>query len=292
MLNLKDINRIVLMFIAVISLFGSINGLKHFDRITKACPSPKVNVWKVNINKNRYLINPAHVALFAKNNLWQRSHFLDDFYKFKWNIPFSYLVRPCPQSDICWAKLPDDDGSDALELDVIPITEPLNVDVVYRQPYHMNGTWVSESTFGATQATVYRTPSEDLIESIDIGFKGMSGAVALSSDSKLVGLFVKRASLIQLKKPDPPSHVSEQFTDFKTPFERFIADRLNDIDDRLQYLTNITLTRNDMHELGVVFDARRGIFLPSASIVHIIDHVKSLEIDDILGQPAPDIPKF
>ena len=78
--------------------------------------------------------------------------------------------------------MPPDDTSEALELDDTPITNPPCVDVVFRQPNDMYGRWVgSNSTPVAIQATLYKSPSDLLVESIDIGFRGMSGAAAITN---------------------------------------------------------------------------------------------------------------
>ncbi len=60
---------------------------------------------------------------------------------------------------------------------------------------------------------------------------------------------------------------------------------------RLDYLVETTLTRDDLHELGVVFDTRRGVFLTAAAIASI-DRILPLDVQDIIGQTAPDIPRF
>ena len=40
-----------------------------------------------------------------------------------------------------------------------------------------------------------------MLESMDVGFRGMSGAVAVNENGKCVGMFVKRGKLISLKPP-------------------------------------------------------------------------------------------
>jgi hypothetical protein len=208
------------------------NGLANFNKIRNSCPTSQANIWSVDVNGDRFAITPAHVALFAKDNVWHLASFLEDLYNLNWSIPFSYAVRPSPQNDICWAHLPPDDTSEALELDDTPITEPQSVDVVFRQPYDIYGRWVgSNSTLGATQATLYKSPSDLLVGSIDFGFRGMSGAATITSESKLIGIFVKRASLIQMKKPTTPSVIPIAYTDATTPFERYVCDELRYLGD-------------------------------------------------------------
>ena len=294
---------ITVLLVLILIALGNVWALSAdlFQRIQSACPSPNVNAWRVKIGGDKYLITPAHVAIFSKDQKWRFSHFLDDLKDLHWKIPFSYAVKPSPQYDICWAKLPSDDTSNALSLDITPIMAPTKVNVLFRQPYNMEGKWVgSQSTLGSTEATLYETPntrdittdqlaiagdfSDDsipLAESIDIGFRGMSGAIALSENGHCRGMFVKRGNLIPLKKEVSSM---QKFNFFERTFMPAVCARLD-------YLVETTLTRDDLHELGVVFDARRGIFLTAAAMASI-DRILPLNVHDIIGQTAPDIPRF
>ena len=102
-------------------------------------------------------------------------------------------------------------------------------------------------------------------------------------------MFVKRDSLIQLKKPITPSVIPIAYSDAMTPLERYVCDELRYLGDGIRDLRDVTLTRNGLHEVGVVFDVRRGIFLPSTTILRRIGHVKSTDIRYLIGQTAPDI---
>ena len=169
-------------------------------------------------------------------------------------------------------------GESTKPLDENEIVEPLDVDVIFRQPYDMEGINVGNaSVIGSTKATLYRSPSDGLLESIDIGFKGMSGAMAISANKKVVGMFVKRGSLISMKKFSPFESVRSEYIHAKTPFEKYIL-------AEMRILQKIALTKDDISELGVVFDARRGIFLSSNTIVHTIRNTKSINVNDIIGQ--------
>lgn len=266
-----------------------LNGLDKFTRITSSCPSTKVNVWKVNINDVGYLITPAHVALLAKDDFWRLSPLLEDFDKYNWKIPYSYAMKPSPLTDICWAKLPsENDESYALTLDESELVEPLNVDVIFRQPYDMDGKNIGNaSMIGSTKATLYKSPSDGLIESIDIGFRGMSGAIAISAESNIVGMFVKRGGLIGLRKPSPIEYDTIEYNYSSTPFEKRMFEEIINLKKELLELRKTALTKDDVTELGVVFDARRGIFLPSKTIVSALCHMKSICVNDVVGTCFP-----
>ncbi len=79
----------------------------------------------------------------------------------------------------------------------------MQVSVFFRQPLDLEGRWVpKDSIIGSTEATLYPSPSAEslmegeigeLVEAIDIGFRGMSGAIAMEKET-CVGMFVKRGS--------------------------------------------------------------------------------------------------
>lgn len=76
----------------------------------------------------------------------------------------------------------------------------------------MDAAWVSQSEMGFIEAILYRRPRRDsgdflelderpMLESMDIGFSGMSGATAVNGDGRCFGMFVKPGKLIPLKVP-------------------------------------------------------------------------------------------
>ena len=81
-----------------------------------------------------------------------------------------------------------------------PIKQPTKVVVLFRPPCNSSGKWVGEhSTIGSTTATLYESPSlpvvvgdanidRGLLEASKIGFRGMSGAVAISGAGKCEGM--------------------------------------------------------------------------------------------------------
>ena len=291
--------------------------IPDFDRFRRACPSPKVNAWKVIKNGVCYLATPAHVAIYAGNDgKWKLSHFLDDFKDLDWRIRHSYSVTACAQDDICWAKYPGDD-SDALVLEDSDITEPTKSYVVFRQPYDMDAVWVSQSEMGLTEAILYRSPRRDgefpgsderpMLESMDIGFRGMSGAIAVNENGRCLGMFVKRGKLIPLKVPrsaivttmpavttmpvPQPSWLEQLlFPSLLARFDRMDA-RFDQMDAQVLKLGAEVLKKDDLPELGAVFDARIGLFIPSTNILSI-DDLTSISVNAIIGGKALEIPRF
>ena len=143
----------------------------------------------------------------------------------------------------------------------------------------------------------YATPGGNghLFDVLDVGFRGMSGAVGLRQDStELIGIFVKRGALIKLKGNFPVTVPSQEaktgaarMTDASnyTPFQSFfrgllgldilekrfdalekrldnidcrldkVDDRFDNVDDSLDNLLQVVLKKSDLKELGAVFDA-------------------------------------
>ena len=292
-----------------------------FDRFRRACPSTNVNVWKIKVGSVCYLTTPAHVAIYPdKDGKWTFSKFIDDFKDMDWRIRHQYTVAPSPQNGICWAKFNGDD-SDALELEDSEVVNPTKVYVIFRQPYDMDAVWVSQgSEMGVTEAILYKTPrryvpdtdDRPMLESMDVGFRGMSGGVAVNEKGKCVGIFVKRGRLIQLKPPrmatvnstsagsedsaetvpaSQPSWVEQLLFPSRAADIARTDAQLRPISDRLNHLADVVLKKEDLSELGVVFDARRGLFLPSTNILSI-DDATSIPVKAVIGSKAPKLPRF
>ena len=114
------------------------------------------------------------------------------------------------------------------------------------------GKWVgSRSTMGATQAMLIEGKCElmndsadDILESIGIGFRGMSGALAISDTGKCVGMFVKRVG-----EPTVPSDrqgtVGFPTSWFEKMFLPSVFARLDSIDARLENLEEGPEKRTD-----------------------------------------------
>lgn len=218
----------------------------------------------------------------------------------------------------------------AIELDPVDFDPgPIDADIFYRQPYNHQGEWVgSHSTLARDRVTLFRSPSavrrtssdfnpdaaeaveeknggqtvlaEDsdkfmvihpdaLAEASGVGFRGMSGAIALSEDQKCIGMFVKRGSVVPFKSSLSPSLGAGTYTRAQSAFRSFLG--LDQISAQLAFLTENTLTKSDIHELAVVFDAKRGIFLPAKSFVHSISTSPTVPLEDLVGKSGPVTPK-
>ena len=237
------------------------------------------------------------------------------------------------------------------------------------------------SEMGLTEAVIYRSPkfvvtagdgnvpeSEycSLPESVDVGFRCMSGAIALDENDKCVGMFERRGNLVPLKQPRTastesvaavvsadiaresaiiaresaiiaresaiiaresaiiaresaiiaresaiiaresaiiaresaiiatlplsPSSWLEQliFPSISANMARMDAKMDANkaaMDTQFRHLNDVVLKREDLSELGAVFDTRRGVFLPPANI-QSTDNAESISVSAIIGSNA------
>eukprot|EP01033_Poteriospumella_lacustris_P011003 gene11003-7827_t len=240
------------------------------------------------------------------------SGFLQELSHYDWKIPSAYMANPNPFYDLAWAELAADGSQCSKEDDNDFITlgsgvqEPTKVDVFFRQPLDHNGAWVADrSEIGQTEAILYPSPSAaqlpelsegdigigNLSEAVDIGFRGMSGALALlrhaTGPTTCEGMFIKRGSLRPFKKSSfslqsmnectnsanatkdeativfPPRQAS--YNTVQKVLRGVLG--LDKMDDMLTHIYQHGLTKADLHEIGVVIDARRDILGKQAPLL-------------------------
>jgi hypothetical protein len=73
----------------------------------------------------------------------------------------------------------------------------------FRQPYDLEANWdASQSVVGAISAILYPSMKSPLLEVLDLGFRGMSGALAVDANQPepvVLGMMSRRAKPIELK---------------------------------------------------------------------------------------------
>eukprot|EP01031_Cornospumella_fuschlensis_P029124 gene29124-35152_t len=300
------------------------NVMSAFELVKKSCPSKLVNAWKVRIGSRPFLITPAHVCVYGANGRWAMSSFLKELSSYDWKISASYVSKPSPFHDLAWTEL--DGGKEDEECIVLGsgIQRPTKVDVFFRQPLSHDGKWVAEhSEMGQTEALLYPSPPQvpELSEGeLDEpgGFRGMSGALALrhgvdSESATCEGMLIKGGSLRPFFKKVSSSHPpvvasasEEEERDFLqlpraagkyTWIQRAVRGFLGidtifgAMERKLDYLVKNGLVKSDLHEIGVVIDARRGIFLPANMMTEIVTNSAAVPVHTILGKKAPLLAK-
>ncbi len=105
----------------------------------------------------------------------------------KWNLPGNYVTKQDFRDDFAWAEV--DDPNDCLVLNSeVEVSHPIDSKFYFKQPYDPNGNFTTP-TFGAMNAMVYSSPGGDLmLEALNIGFRGMSGALAYSNEIGIIGM--------------------------------------------------------------------------------------------------------
>ena len=168
-----------------------------------------------------------------------------------WRIHHQYTVAPSPQDDICWTKFHGDD-SDAVELEDSDTVDPIKAYVIFKQPYNMDTAWVSDgSEMFVTETILSKTPKRTLVagdddvlqlddrpmlESMDVGYRGMSGAIAVNENGKFVGMFVKRGNLISSKLPRmvTAEDTSAKYEDTSAKYEDTSAKYEDKVEDTVE----------------------------------------------------------
>lgn len=324
-----------------------------YSKILKSSPSKLVNAWKVKVDGKCYIVTPAHVCMHVVDKKWAFSSFLIELKQLDWHLPLHYVANPNPFFDLAWAEVDVNDDFIPIE-GTMKITEPSKVDVYFRQPLSWEGTWQSNnSEIGSREAVLYPTPStsnvvegeiqgdpaflsgESLLEAIDTGFRGMSGAIAIQNE-RCAGMLVMRGYFRELKRKRIPTfqfsntlqesstaippddhdydkkEADEAVVQYYSRSQRFVRSflgldqmearieanlrtldrRLGNVESALTYLIHNGLVREDLHELAVVIDARRGIFLPSNIMAKLIQQeTPSINVKSLIGQKAPVLRK-
>ena len=108
-------------------------------------------------------------------------------------------------NDLAWAEVtePEQPGHRSLRVREDPIGSTLSSTIFFRQPYNLDARWdASKSVLGAISAILYPSPDSPLLEVLDVGFRGMSGAIAIDtsqSEPWVLGMMSRRAKPIELK---------------------------------------------------------------------------------------------
>ena len=270
--------------------------MKKFSQtIKQASASRFLNAWRIQFGSRRFLITPAHVAVYKKHDRWLISNFLRDFKHLNWFIPAVYLANFKPEDDLAWTEVPPDSEGTFLDLSTDAILYPTNVDFYFRQPYNAEGKWVDNSSFASITSVLYPSPESALLEAIDVGFRGMSGAIALKQETtELVGMFVRRGAALGLKEgaevPKFAHHRTKETiaehssatTPSLSPELKILCEYFNQkferIEKKMDYLLQDALMKHDLNQLLGIVALRRGLVLPSHAIMKHIETSPAVEL--------------
>lgn len=301
----------VTLSLSLCRMLGSIS-----SAVRASCPSRLVNAWNVVLGGRAFTITPAHVALYANNGVWCKSEFLKQL-PGRWQIPRMFVDSEDALSDFAWKEIENNNSSGCLKTSVIENDDPVDVTGYFRQPYDRHGNWAaSESAFGAMSTVLYRSPQCNLLEAIDVGFRGFSGALFLREDA-VVGLFLRRGTNItrnvQPKKSlhhhqskallstrsheaifppsSPPSDTTEQsalleaFRQFEIRAESRMLHLEKTVSEMMSSLRSELMNKNDFEVLLNVMAMRRGLAMPCSMMLELLNG-DSVLLDDLVGKPA------
>lgn len=163
--------------------------------------SKTLNSWKVIVGHKPYIITPAHNVMYKKNNKFIKSHFVTNC-DHNWQISQRYLESFSSEFDLAWTPLKLDNNFNTLnKLNGVLIQDKLNSDLYnanfyFLQPYHHLGKLkpnTHEASLGAMSGIIYQSPNSTLYEAINVGFRGMSGAICVNPNNvgSYIGMFVR-----------------------------------------------------------------------------------------------------
>lgn len=149
-----------------------------------------LNTWKIFVNGEKYAITPAHNVIYKKNNLLVKSDFVKDL-DYNWSIPVEYLKSFSAEYDIAWVKLNTTEKSYLMPRQTLDNLE--NGLFYFLQPRDFNGNMTNDYSMGAMAGIIYQSPNASLYEGVNIGFRGMSGAICVDPlhPDHYLGMFVR-----------------------------------------------------------------------------------------------------
>jgi hypothetical protein len=158
--------------------------------------SPALNLWAVRLGTRVYAVTCAHNVVFNKSNVWTMSKFLDPhgWSTAPWFVHKNYFQNPSSEFDLAFSPICESSP----HLHPTTVSDPTSCSFYFRQPYDKNGIW-GPSSLAALRSTVYQSPQSELLEAVDVGFRGMSGAVAVDEEGRFWGMFLRRAVSIMPK---------------------------------------------------------------------------------------------
>ena len=168
---------------------------------------------------------------------------------------------------------------------------------------------MGDSSFASINGVLYPSPESSLLEAIDVGFRGMSGAIAVNQGTQeLVGMFVGRGAALGLKEgaelpeiihylskkeegrevsdtklTEPtiiPSLPSELKILCKYLGEKFdkLEKKVEIVDKKVDYLLQNTLLKHDINQVLTIVAQRRGLIVPGHIIAKHIETGSAVEI--------------
>lgn len=156
-----------------------------------------LNAWKIILGKETYMITPAHNLIYKKHNNLQISHLIRPKDISGWNVDKRFVDSNDILYDLAWKKLSwNEPGLYSYPTDLSNIVK---CNFYYYQPYNYKGVLTNEYNIGCIDGYVYKSPEIDYYESINVGFRGMSGAIVTipgCNINNFIGMFIRKCENI------------------------------------------------------------------------------------------------
>lgn len=258
-----------------------------YRRIANICPSKLINVWNIRLNNANYVVTPAHVALQVKDGKYMKSSFLGELEHHNWQVPRLYNGNDISFAyDFAWAKISE--KCDAHESFLEQVDHSMECEIFFRQPYDQHAVWnATKSVLASTKAYVYPSPNSSLLEALNVGFRGMSGAIVTSlihGHAMVLGMLLRRGKPIELRMSNL-NDVTTQTENLSAEIslgERAILQKLDTIHHRLEVLENKVLTVGDLDRLCNVVSMRRSIVMPCSRMLCLMQD--AVDVDNLVGK--------
>ena len=155
-----------------------------------------MNCWKIKLDNTIFAIMPAHVATIKINGIWKSSSFLnacDKITKTDWFVPDNWQNNIDIYNDFCWTELKQDTDH-YLEPTKLNLNDPVDGNFYFHQPFSYTGKLTNVSSFGKIKSSLYLSPNSNMLESINIGFRGISGAICVDKSYDMIGMLIKKGA--------------------------------------------------------------------------------------------------
>lgn len=168
-----------------------------------------LNAWKIQIGSDKFIVTPAHNIIYKPDktkNVFKPSPFVPTGYNSGWYVPTKYVNSNDYDllNDLAWK--PISKNSQTIKSDYIDPEQIYRVKYFYYQPYDFANIKLSKQNYslGCNETIIYKCPSNNLanannknnreyFEAINMGFRGMSGAIVTNQQAnKFLGLFLRK----------------------------------------------------------------------------------------------------
>lgn len=196
--------------------------IKTYNLI-KSIGCKTINAWSINVNNKSYIITPAHNLIYqtsitestskstskTTNKSWIKSNFTDSSdikyfqkeYDNKWYVMKKYINTKSPLYDLAFIEI-DKNYMKTINLDkATSLSSIPNANFYFYQSYDYKGDKTNDFSLGQLNGILYKSPTIDYYECLNVGFRGMSGSI-VTNKNKCIGIFIRTGTNLGVNKSD------------------------------------------------------------------------------------------